>query len=220
VPHGEQGIACTAATIKISESPPDAEYPYYAKIKYLRATEWEEQLRQLHDDIREDFNTNQADPYHDIDPDLSGRIKLGMDKVTSVYPEITTAAMFLKTDIDELMQHEHVKDILDEELAVGNPKIRTFCKSVEPYCSTQPMVNAKGQQYEVWPLIESIKFELDANILKHGITLVDLPGANDSNEARGAIGASFESKLHATCVVTNSDRAAADTVVCYLASMQ
>lgn len=73
--------------------------------------------------------------------------------------------------------------------------------------STEPEGDKAEDAFAVWPLVKCVRIFVRADILKHGIVLVDLPGLGDINPARVQVAKSFFPKLALTVVIAPIIRA-------------
>ncbi|KAI9148121.1 Nuclear GTPase SLIP-GC [Paramyrothecium foliicola] len=87
---------------------------------------------------------------------------------------------------------------------VHHGKAPPFLKLVKPFVG-----GGRQKTQLTWPLVEVVDFYLNVdNVLRHGITLVDLPGEMDALESRSKVAHSYYQKLDQLMVVTPGDRAA------------
>ncbi|KAK1481718.1 hypothetical protein CTAM01_13878 [Colletotrichum tamarilloi] len=82
---------------------------------------------------------------------------------------------------------------------------KEFLAMLKPYVSSSKDV-ASATKY--WPLVEQVEVFLKADILRHGVKLVDLPGVMDALESRAQIARSYLYRLEKRIVVTPATRAA------------
>jgi hypothetical protein len=61
--------------------------------------------------------------------------------------------------------------------------------------------------------VKLVCLRVPAQLLEHGLVLVDLPGSMDSNIARGAIVEDYQKNLTVSCVLVSATRAATDKPV-------
>ena len=73
-------------------------------------------------------------------------------------------------------------------------------------CDDQ-MLEIGDQQPSFWPLVKEVEYRTDAEILRGGIVLVDLPGVQDSNAARDQIALKYLGHLDHIFVVAGAVRA-------------
>ncbi|CAM1502730.1 Fc.00g075060.m01.CDS01 [Cosmosporella sp. VM-42] len=83
---------------------------------------------------------------------------------------------------------------------------RQFYQIIRPYVGH---TNQRGKKAPLlWPLVEIIHIYVNAPILRCGISLVDLPGENDSLDSRSKVARNYYNKLDRLMIVTPCDRAA------------
>ena len=73
--------------------------------------------------------------------------------------------------------------------------------------SDDEMLEVGDQQSSFWPLVAEVEYRTDADILRGGIVLVDLPGVQDSNAARDQIALKYLGHLDHIFVVAGAVRA-------------
>ncbi|KAK0629060.1 hypothetical protein B0T17DRAFT_574379 [Bombardia bombarda] len=92
---------------------------------------------------------------------------------------------------------------LGTTLTISSAEPEQFSQDVKPYLDS----TATEEGYTVWPLIDEVKLFVKADVLKHGIILVDLPGLSDDVGARSAVAEKYFKKLALTAIVSPAIRA-------------
>lgn len=59
----------------------------------------------------------------------------------------------------------------------------------------------------IWPFVKAFKVYLEADILKAGVVLIDLPGQGDSNPARAKVADSYMQRVEGLCIALEAKRA-------------
>lgn len=85
---------------------------------------------------------------------------------------------------------------------------KILSKNVSPFLDSKKGKHGAGEAFAAWPLVKCVRIFLHSDVLKYGLTLVDLPGLGDANSARAQIARDFFPKLATTVIVSPIDRAA------------
>jgi hypothetical protein len=86
-----------------------------------------------------------------------------------------------------------------EEIAA--PNVRDFRKILAPF------IDSNRQRKPEWALVNIVEIRAKAEVLRHGVKLVDLPGVMDGLEARSTVAASYMWRLDKRIVVVPTSRA-------------
>ncbi|XEV04322.1 hypothetical protein FSHL1_009609 [Fusarium sambucinum] len=81
-------------------------------------------------------------------------------------------------------------------------------KSIKPFLDSSSSTYGGGKQFSAWPLVNGVHIYAKADILKSGITLVDLPGCGDAVESRSEVAQKVSHTLDVRMVVSPIIRAA------------
>ncbi|KAJ4009644.1 hypothetical protein NW752_009231 [Fusarium irregulare] len=79
--------------------------------------------------------------------------------------------------------------------------------SIKPFLDSSPSTHGGGKQFSAWPLVKCVHIYAKADILKPGITLVDLPGCGDAVESRSEVAQKVSHTLDVRMVVSPIIRA-------------
>lgn len=90
-----------------------------------------------------------------------------------------------------------------KRLTANGPK--ELLKLLRPYIDSSASVRNAAQQ---WPLVEHVEIRVKADILRHGLKIVDLPGIMDSLDSRAAVAQRYMERLEKKIVVTHAVRGA------------
>ncbi|KAL9566542.1 hypothetical protein ACKAV7_009457 [Fusarium commune] len=80
-------------------------------------------------------------------------------------------------------------------------------RAVRPFLDSTPYLHKDGSQFAVWPLVQDVHMYVKSDILKSGMTLVDLPGCSDSVARRAEVTKAFAHQLDVRLVVSPIARA-------------
>jgi energy-coupling factor transporter ATP-binding protein EcfA2 len=182
--------SCTAAVCKVGYSDQKG---YSAIVEFISEEEW----KTFRDGIIHEFE-------HDLHPDESLDQYTLKDISRSIRKRLTTV---LNIDVDEditlinLLLRKEPHDIR-EALQKGSIKIqsndlKTFRQQISTYLAS------KGNY---WPIVKSVSIRGPFHTLRGGVTLVDLPGINDPNEALEEVTKNYLKSSRYVWVVFNMKR--------------
>ncbi|KAM0351869.1 hypothetical protein ACHAPU_002382 [Fusarium lateritium] len=78
---------------------------------------------------------------------------------------------------------------------------------IKPFLDSSSETHGGQKQFAAWPLVRGVHIYAKADILKSGITLVDLPGCGDAVESRSEVAERFSHRLDVRMVVSPIIRA-------------
>jgi hypothetical protein len=81
-------------------------------------------------------------------------------------------------------------------------------RMVTPFLDSSLSQNGSALKLAVWPLVKEVHMFVRSDILKSGMTLVDLPGCGDATASRSEIAKAFTHQLDVRMVVSPIHRAA------------
>lgn len=198
--------ACTAVPTEICyNSDPDPARRYRAEVEFINKDEWKQEvdtlLRELIDEKK--LNSDYAKP--DTDANIA------YEKIKAVFPQVTHA-MLISMSQEDLLGLKAVKNILDtvKKYACGTADelravLRDYSDSAE-----KSGFKSKGGKVAYWPLVKVVRIYIKARALESGTVLVDLPGVQDSNAARSAVGERYLTQCTALWIVSPINRAVDD----------
>lgn len=102
-----------------------------------------------------------------------------------------------------LESDEYVRSLLGSTQHISCADSMEFAELIKPYVDSSPI----PEGFEVWPLVKHVKLYVKSDMLKEGITLVDLPGLSDAVESRARVAQRSFEQLDTTIIVTRSIRA-------------
>ncbi|XP_031759641.1 nuclear GTPase SLIP-GC isoform X2 [Xenopus tropicalis] len=187
--------ACTAVVVEIEKS---SVMGYKAEVEFLSKEEWERELKALITDMKDKSGRFKRRP------DNKPEAKVAHSRVMAVYGKIA--------ELDELNEDTAVTKHLGERLQICNSTASAFRSAIEKYIDTNselPRQQRKGGQF--WPIVRCVRiFVPEAEVLRTGAVLVDLPGTRDSNAARDRIAKEYLQKCDVVWAVANITRAVDD----------
>jgi GTPase SAR1 family protein len=189
--------ACTNWVTEISWNKSDDESKLYrGQIEYISAEEWREELAILvHDLLDENGEYGPLTMASNI-----GQVALA--KIRSVYGDMEPEVLAVRLrNIGQMAQDDGLKNLLGTVEEFGEPNEKSFCARLRECTS-----NAKG----LWPLIKVVRIFLKAEVLKSGVVIVDLPGAQDSNVARSAVAENYIKECSGIWIFADIVRAVTD----------
>ncbi|XP_048338522.1 uncharacterized protein LOC125425079 isoform X2 [Sphaerodactylus townsendi] len=116
--------------------------------------------------------------------------------------------------IDEIAELERMQDVTQHLGTVKHISAGTaadFRKNIEKFIDsrTDNLREMKGGEF--WPIVKCVKIQVaQAEVLKTGVVLVDLPGIRDSNAARDSVAKEYLKNCNAVWVVASITRAVDD----------
>lgn len=103
--------------------------------------------------------------------------------------------------------HRALKMLEKGTLNVNRPTAKQISALIKPYLDSTTVQVGSSVTYAVWPLVEEVHIYAKADILKAGITLVDLPGCGDATTSRSEVAQKFSNQLDVRMVVSPIIRA-------------
>lgn len=171
-----------------------------AEVEFLKPEEWRKELNILLSDLEGgDASIN--------DPESPAYI--AWLKISAVYPSLERQDMQVH-GLDALMQHVHVS-LLGKTLLYTADDPEDLRDDIERYIG-DGVLNDDWGIVQYWPLLREVRIFTQAEVLKSGGALVDLPGMADSNTARSAISQTYLQICNGLWIVAASHRAQSDRV--------
>lgn len=210
--------ACTAVVTEISYNHDNA-FRYHAEIEFISRDEWAAELRILYQDISDEASF--AAP---STSDANSDVAVALSKVKAVYG--FEKADILDHTVEDLAAHEKVSGLLGSTIKISENNANTFYQAIKSKVESTEPKRRKGRQlshlvdsqpsteqqpkWQVWPLIRVVRLYTKAPVLSTGVSIVDLPGVQDSNAARANIAASYLRKCSGLWVAAPITRAVDD----------
>ena len=166
--------ACTAVIAEVSYEDTRS---FKAEIEFVTRDSWDKEVRNLIQDLidakrfrEEAQNTSMGEQ-----EEVSAISKAAMDKLKAVYGQGPDQAF----DPNHLVELPEIREALDGgRKAIVSEDFEKFRTELSVF------LNSKQR---FWPIVQTVRVRGPFQALSNGITLVDLPGLNDPNEAREAV---------------------------------
>ncbi|KAL5620863.1 hypothetical protein FOBRF1_004109 [Fusarium oxysporum] len=228
-PSGQEAAA-TAVIGKISwNDADDPECAFRAKIVLRKKEDIESDIESLLVELNRysDLMANRFDEQDDEDALSIADAKIeSKNKIDYELPKIRVVWGIEKRDLEIMASRcrktrsytDTVQSILNGNkpalnmlekgtLNVNRPTAKQLSALIKPYLDSTTVQVGSSVRYAVWPLVESVHIYAKSDILKPGITLVDLPGCGDATTSRSEVAQKFSSQLDVRMVVSPIIRA-------------
>ncbi|CEI60412.1 hypothetical protein FVEN_g6553 [Fusarium venenatum] len=107
-----------------------------------------------------------------------------------------------------LKKNNHVLKLLDQGCVESHQSTaKKLGKIIKPYLDSSVMKVGDRVEFALWPLVKDVHIFTKAEILKSGITLVDLPGCGDATASRSEVAQKISSDLDVRMIVSPIIRA-------------
>ncbi|OBT66157.1 hypothetical protein VE03_05075 [Pseudogymnoascus sp. 23342-1-I1] len=186
---GDTGAACTSVVTEYRPKTTNHEAPATMEVEYLSITEAEELLKELLWNFRQMYLPN-ADDDDVIESEYKKMLRESAEAWSSLEAEFSHQRDFSK----DLL----IRDMSEEGLAIATGQIIQWLHELDwpadadsgkwtstadtpDECYEKTSVFMKDQ---FWPFTKIIRVYIEAQVLKVGIILADLPGLHDTNLAR------------------------------------
>ncbi|TGO14415.1 hypothetical protein BTUL_0053g00140 [Botrytis tulipae] len=198
--------ASTSVVTEISwNDSDDPEKAFRAEIEFISEQEWKEEMDILLDDLKN------ATKGEDVSVKSGSEASTAFAKISAVWPSVTLSKLKGMTSQELFDQIDGVSNILDCHLEISERKAKPFSREINKYIdSNNKQKSSNGISY--WPLVRCVRIYTKAEILRHGLVLVDLPGLGDSNTGRTQVAENFSKKLTYVWIVADIVRAIDDQV--------
>jgi len=208
-------IASTAVPVEISynnDNNPDR--AFIAVIEGISSIEYAKDIEELFDAYRQYDKVGVMKDGADgeVDNDMYQPMMQVFDKIKWLYPGLNDIDDLKTTTARKLLDEPHVKKILDAKIsihaAVG--ETRSFADRVKHYIECSKISEGQTSSIPLWPLVKVVKIYVKADILKFGLTLVDLPGTGDTCASRVEVTEKYRKNLTASVICSEATRAASE----------
>ncbi|TID24181.1 hypothetical protein E6O75_ATG02546 [Venturia nashicola] len=206
--------ACTAVVTEISWNESDKPYEKYrAEIEFITRESWEKELEALVSDMTDSNGELLRDATTTSESDAG----IALQKLKSVYPQ-TTREDLADMSPAKFANHSSVKNILGTTKRIKDSNAASFYRQLQVYVDSvedrekekDTLKKKEKRKMEFWPLIKVVRIFTRSDALSTGAVLVDLPGVQDSNAARGAVAESYKKQCSGLWVVAPITRAVND----------
>ncbi|QPC58119.1 hypothetical protein HYE67_000350 [Fusarium culmorum] len=99
------------------------------------------------------------------------------------------------------------KFLADGRAEFNASTVEILAESIKPFLDSSTSTYGGGNHFSAWPLVKGVHIYAKADILKPGITLVDLPGCGDAVESRSEVAEKVSHTLDVRMVVSPIIRA-------------
>ncbi|XP_039596729.1 nuclear GTPase SLIP-GC-like isoform X2 [Polypterus senegalus] len=189
--------ACTSCIVQVQAHENNTQYR--AEIEFISKEEWEEELKELVENCKEDEkdeDNNETDDGEDTESESAKA------KITAIYGKNG-----LNKSFSELTK-EKINDILNSTKTFHLKTAAQLSEKITPYirCDADDETICS-----FWPLVKVVKiFVPKTPDLPNQVVLVDLPGTGDSNKERNKMWKEYISKCSSVWIVTDMTRAESD----------
>ncbi|KAF5868435.1 uncharacterized protein Bfra_012345 [Botrytis fragariae] len=198
--------ASTSVVTEISwNDSDDPDRAFRAEIEFISEEEWKKEMDVLLDDLAN------ATKGEDVTIKSGSAASIAFAKISAVWPEVTLGKLKGMSSEQLFDEVDGVSDILDCSLEIADHKAKDFAEKISLYIdSNNKEVASAGISY--WPLVRCVRVYTKAQILRHGLVLVDLPGLGDSNTGRTQVAENYMKNLDYIWIVADIVRAIDDQV--------
>jgi GTPase SAR1 family protein len=184
--------ACTSAVTEVSYEEGDV---YTARIEFVSYDEWREEISLLLGDLED--ASESPDSGEGLNEESISISKSARDKLKAVYKIEDIETMTLE-ELRNLEEPEEIREMLvDGWREASSYDLKKFCQYVAKFLSSK---------HEYWPLVKAVKMRGPFKALADGMTVVDLPGINDPNEARERVTRKYLKESRFVWIVFNVKR--------------
>ena len=205
--------ASTAVPVEVSYNySDDPSKKYRVVIEGISRAEFTKEIENLFEDKYTWDNRTELEK-KDPDYDLLQGINDTFEKIKCLYPQLQELSDLDKTSAEMLLSHPAVVRLLDSKQQFVSDCLESFASVVKNYIeanSAKDEAACPTARISVWPLVKVVKIFTKADLLRRGITLVDLPGNLDTSAARVAVTENYRRNLTMTVVVAPAVRASSD----------
>ena len=191
--------ASTSVVVEVTWNDSDLpEEAYRAEVTFLSADEWMAEFEILSGDIK--------------GASTSADAAMALAKLEAVYSGIPINSI-LEMSPKDLAKERDLSSVLGKSITISKAKPAEFYEAINSYIDSNNKADSTtkaGLTY--WPLVRLVKLFIKADILKHGLVLVDLPGLGDSNIGRTQVAEQYIKNLDYMWVIADIVRAIDDQV--------
>ncbi|KAI1435391.1 hypothetical protein GGR50DRAFT_703194 [Xylaria sp. CBS 124048] len=205
--------ACTSSATELSYNySDDPEELYRAEVEFISEKDWVKELEILFHDL--------LDSRGKIIPEAANAntdAGIAYARVHAVYPH-RTKELIAKINPNKLAEEPSVRDILGSTRVLKAETAEGLYSQLQRYVDSgeKPTGSAKHgkghYRQEYWPLVKVVRINTKADVLSTGAVIVDLPGVQDFNLARGAVANNYVKSCTGLWIVTPINRAVDDKV--------
>lgn len=209
LPRSEES-ASTAVPVEISwnelKAPNQA---YRAIVEGISISDFTKELKVLFKDL--DSWNSDPDGEDDLpDVETYQRMNQTLSKLKIINPEWKSLDDIKHMSIKDILDLPQVEGILSKIQFLTREGLEDFAEDIKGYIEASKPRSGSNRSSALWPLVKVVRLYIKSDILEHGITLVDLPGTQDSNSPRDAVAENYRKNLNMACVTVRAVRAATD----------
>ncbi|KAK9813950.1 hypothetical protein WJX73_006361 [Symbiochloris irregularis] len=192
--------ACTACVVELSWH---QHRLYEADVEFMTKKEWHNQIKSLwHDLLDEEGNLDVRAPDRVDTRSAAGAAQAVIQSVLG-HHIVKQKNLTLQKVLE--MENKQTK-LLGRTIHVKNLHADKFRKEVGQYVDSNNALNETSS----WPLVKLCRIRHNWAVLETGAVLLDLPGTQDSNAARGAVAEAYLKSCNAIWIVSVITRAVND----------
>lgn len=228
-PSGQEAAA-TAVIGKVCWNWVDAPgFEFRAKVIFRNKADVEDDLENLLQDLNQlsSLLAESAKNQGGVPSDQADGISIIRSSIDHQLPKVNALWGFEEAALAELARpcpEESSYSKVVQNILNTNPKALHFLNSgiemfntssskelseaIKPFLDSTSGKHGGLNQFSAWPLVREVRIYTKADILKTGITLVDLPGCGDAVESRSEVAERFSHRLDVRLVVSPIIRAA------------
>ncbi|KAG4258109.1 hypothetical protein FPRO03_03064 [Fusarium proliferatum] len=227
LPSGEDGAA-TAAVGKVSWNYDDTPgHEFRARITFRSIQDISQSLKILLQSIEHVMvlEKTAVTTVEDIE-ERENDIAIAEETISYELPGVKAVWKFSREDLEMILRNKSeegsysgivrailksnqtvlgfLRDNILDYKAINRFRLR---RAVQPFLDSTPYRHKDGSQFSVWPLVEDVHMYVKSDILKSGMTLVDLPGCSDTVARRAEVTKAFAHQLDVRLVISPIARA-------------
>lgn len=196
--------ACTATITEISYNKGKAKYR--AIIEFLTRDEWRDELEKGLAVLFDETGRIVKDATNE-----DSEAGVFYSKIRAIYSDLTREAIEHST-VESLLAHKEVQ-VLDRKEEFEDNDSTKFAKKLQRVIDSKDRGH-RGSSRDIayWPIIKRVQLRVRAKALSTGVTLVDLPGIQDSTPARAKVAENYMKSCTGLIVTAPIHRAKDDRV--------
>ncbi|XP_028674478.1 nuclear GTPase SLIP-GC-like isoform X2 [Erpetoichthys calabaricus] len=184
--------ACTSCIVQVQTHENNN---FRGEIEYLSKEEWENELMELLENYKKDYNDQDSDERNKGEDSESFNAK---EKITAIYGSDGPTKGFselVRKDIHKSLEHNFSSKLASD-----------LCKKMKSYISSDSDVDSSCSY---WPLVKVVKIFVPKKTcsLPDKVVLVDLPGTGDTNKERNDMWKEYITKCSYIWIVADITRA-------------
>lgn len=201
--------SCTAVPVEIAGSASDT---FEAEVQLKSFAEWQREVACLLDDMMMSDGIRVARREPVRGGDAATPAEVAYDTLWAVYPEVFESSRPWPSKAEALLQLQRTNNRVTKEhkrsqtLQFSKPSASELANHVLNYIES-----SDDSQAAFWPLVQRVRIMGPLN-LHPNVVIVDAPGVQDSNSARGAVVKNLLEEAGGVVIVSAIKRAATEKV--------